>query len=214
MAKPVTVLKESDPSPRIRSFTFEEYVERVKSFHGFEAIGVIIGGFMVDRAYKNLPHEGLYDALCETRKCLPDAIQLLTPCTIGNGWLTVVNFGRYALTLYDKETGEGVRVFVDPDRIEEWPEIKSWFFKLKPKKEQDDRLLMEQVRQAGGEICGVQPVRVAGRLFERRHRGGFALCPSCKEAYPAADGPICVACREQVLYEANGNQRLDAREER
>ena len=116
----------------IRSYTFEEYVERVRSFHGFAAPGVVIGGFMVDLAYQHLPREGLFNAVCETPKCLPDAIQLLTPCTVGNGWLTVINIGRYAMTLYDKSKGEGIRVSFDPAKIETWPEIKSWFFKLKP----------------------------------------------------------------------------------
>ena len=31
----------------IRNYTFEEFVERVKEFHGYSAPGVIIGGFMV-----------------------------------------------------------------------------------------------------------------------------------------------------------------------
>src|SRR5512139_1693635 len=94
----------------IRSFTFEEYVERVRSFHGFAAPGVVIGGFMVDVAYQHLPDKGLFDTICETAKCLPDAIQLLTQCTVGNGWLRVIDIGRFALSLYDKSGGEGVRV--------------------------------------------------------------------------------------------------------
>ena len=61
-------------SGKILSYTFEEFVSRVKSFHGFEAVGVIVGGFMVDLAYKHLPKKGLFDALCETPKCLPDSI--------------------------------------------------------------------------------------------------------------------------------------------
>jgi formylmethanofuran dehydrogenase subunit E len=124
----------------IRSYTFEEFVERVHVFHGFAAPGVLIGGFMVDLAYQHLPQEGLFDAISETPKCLPDAVQLLTPCTVGNGWLTVINLGRYAITLYDKSNGQGVRVFLDPAKIEAWSEIKGWFFKLKTKKEQDDQL--------------------------------------------------------------------------
>jgi hypothetical protein len=34
---------------RIRSYTFGKFVSRVTSFHGFEAVGVIIGEVMVDR---------------------------------------------------------------------------------------------------------------------------------------------------------------------
>ena len=37
---------------------------------------MVLGGFMVDGAYKHLPEGGFFDALCETRACLPDAIQI------------------------------------------------------------------------------------------------------------------------------------------
>ena len=184
----------------IRSYTFEEFVERVLKFHGFAAPGVLIGGFMVDLAYQHLPKEGLFDAISETPKCLPDAIQLLTPCTVGNGWLTVMNLGRYAMTLYDKQTGEGIRVFLDPKKVEAWSEIKNWFFKLKPKKEQDDQLLIRQIREAGTAICSVRRVKVAGRILEKRHRVGFAVCPRCKESYPTADGALCLVCQDATPY--------------
>jgi formylmethanofuran dehydrogenase subunit E len=185
----------------IWNYTFEEFVERVKEFHGYEAPGVIIGGFMIDLAYRYLPEKGLFDALCETPKCLPDAMQLLTPCTVGNGWLTVVNVGRYALTLYDKESGEGVRVFVDTDKLEAWPELKTWFFKLKTKKEQDADLLSTQIKEAGSGICGMHKVEVAERFIKRHPRGSLAICPKCREGYPLDDGPLCSACSgKEILY--------------
>ncbi len=184
----------------IRQYTFKEYVERVRSFHGFAAPGVVIGGFMVDRAYQHLPEEGLIDAICETPKCLPDAIQLLTPCTIGNGWLRVINLGRFALALYDKSKGEGIRVSLDLVELKAWPEIKNWFFKLQPKKQQNYPLLMDQVKEVGTRLCSVQQVRVVPRFMEKQHRAGFGICPRCKEAYPFADGEICLGCTGEPLY--------------
>jgi len=176
-------------------------VEVVRSFHGFEAVGILIGGFMVDEACRLLPQGRIFDALCETPKCLPDAIQLLTPCTIGNGWLTVVNVGRYALTLYDKETGDGVRVFLDPAKLEQFPEIRAWFFKLKPKKEQDLARLLYEAKPAGVSICGTQRVKVPHRLRDKKRRGEFVICPQCKESYPLADGLVCLACNGEEMYE-------------
>jgi formylmethanofuran dehydrogenase subunit E len=38
------------------------------------------------------------------------------------------------MTLYDKRTREGVRVFLDAKKVENWPEIKAWYLKLKPKR--------------------------------------------------------------------------------
>jgi formylmethanofuran dehydrogenase subunit E len=184
----------------IGDYSFEEYIEMVKSFHGHVAPGLVIGGFMVDLALKNIPKGELIDAVCETRSCLPDAIQLLTPCTIGNGWLRVVNLGRYALTLYEKYEGKGIRVFMDSAKVEAWPEIKSWFFKLKPKKDQDFQLLMSQIREAGSSICSTQQVRLQPNFIKKQRRGGFTTCPLCNEAYPTADGGICRACQGEAPY--------------
>lgn len=184
----------------ICSYTYDEYIEQVQSLHGFDAPGVVIGGFMVDLVYQHLPEEGLFNAVCETAKCLPDAIQVLTPCTVGNGWLTVFNIGRYALTLYEKSSGEGIRVFLDPAKIEAWPEIKNWLFKLKPKKEQDYELLMEQIKEAGTRICGIQHVKVTIRLLKKKQRGDIVVCPRCNEAYPSADGEICLGCQGEYPY--------------
>ena len=115
---------------KIFSYTFEEYVERVRTFHDFAAPGVVIGGFMIELVYQHLPGEALLKAICETPKCLPDAIQILTAKTIGNGRLTIINLGRFALTFYDMSTGEGIRVSLDQSKIEALPEIKDWLFKL------------------------------------------------------------------------------------
>ena len=184
----------------IRSYTFEEYIERVQAFHGFVAPGVVIGGFMVDLAYQHLPEDGLLNAICETPICLPDAIQLLTAKTVGNGRLTVINVGRYAMALFDKETGEGVRVFLDAAKVSAWSEIENWYLKLKSKKEQDEQVLMEQIREAGGRICSIRRVKVADRFLEARHKGGVAVCPRCNEAYPVANGPVCLDCQGEGLY--------------
>lgn len=178
----------------------EEYIEMVKSFHGHLAPGMVLGGFMVDLAMRHLPDGGLYDALCETPKCLPDAIQLLTPCTVGNGWLKIVNLGRFALTMYEKETGKGVRVFVDPARLGPWPEVRSWFFKLKPKAEQDLGLVVRQIQEAGDHFCGIESVRLRLEFLERRRRKAFSVCPLCQESFPADDGTICLACQGQAPY--------------
>ena len=127
----------------------EEYLERITAFHNYPAPGLIIGGFMVDAARKGLPDGTLFEALCETGACLPDAVQLFTPCTIGNGWLRVVDLGRYAVTLYDKYTGQGFRAWLDPARFASFPLLEAWFLKLTPKRDQDTAKLREEIFTAG-----------------------------------------------------------------
>ena len=134
---------------KIGLYSFREFVDRVKEFHGFPAPGVILGAIMVESALTHMPPKVLFNAYSETNKCLPDAVQLLTPCTIGNGWLKIQNFGRFALALYDKDTGKGIRVVLNPLRLEEWPEIKNWYYKLKPKEEVDSEELLNAIQKGG-----------------------------------------------------------------
>ena len=190
----------------IGAYSFEEFLQLVKSFHGHAAPGVVIGGIMVEEARRRLPAEVLFDAICETRNCLPDAIQLLTPCTIGNGWLQVVNLDRFALALYDKYQGEGVRVFLDPAKVADWPEINTWYRKLKPKREQDPARLREEIKNAGTDILGWQPVKIRPQFLSKRVRGRIVICPLCREAYPAQDGVICRACQGDGPYLPGGPQ--------
>ena len=182
-------------------YSFEEYVHLVKSFHGSIAPGIIVGGFMVNFAQSQVPRDALCDVICETPNCLPDAVQLLTPCTVGNGWLKVVNLGRYALTFYDKYSGDGIRVFLDAATLDDWPEIKNWFLKLKPKQDQDLQLLLTQIGEAGFGILGSRQVTVQPQFMEKRSKGtAIALCPLCGEAYPAQDGETCKGCSGSTPY--------------
>lgn len=190
----------------IGSHSFDEFLQQVKSFHGYAAPGVVIGGIMVDLARRQLAGEVLFDAVSETRNCLPDAIQILTPCTIGNGWLKVVNLGRFALSLYDKYSGTGVRVYLDAAKVEGFPEIANWYLKLKPKRDQDEALLLAQIREAGTRIMGLQPVQIRPQFLGKKSRGPIIICPLCREAYPAQDGGICRACQGEVPYLTDGRQ--------
>ncbi len=191
------------------TYSFEEYMDMVQAFHGHVAPGLIIGGKMVHEALRRMPRENiLLDALCETGNCLPDAVQLLTTCTIGNGWLKIVNLFRFALTLYNKADGEGLRVAIDSRKLKDWDEINCWFFRLKPKQEQDTQRLLQQIRDAGPEILRLQRVQVSGHYLEKRHLGERVICPVCREAFPAKNGRICRACQGNSPYrniDANTN---------
>jgi formylmethanofuran dehydrogenase subunit E len=183
---------------KVAAYTFDEYLQKVRSFHGNASPGVVLGGVMVALAQSKLPPDGLYDAICETDCCLPDAVQMLTPCTTGNGWLRILNTGRFSVTLYDKHTGAGVRVFVDADKIKKTAEINKWFFGLVPKKQQDKEKLLMEIEQFGKSVLGVCPaqVDVATLVLPKPQ---YALCARCGESYLAGDGGLCLACRGETL---------------
>lgn len=184
----------------IDKYTYEEYSRIVTEFHGSAAPGLMIGGYMVDLALKNLPEGEFFDAICETPVCLPDAIQLLTPCTFGNGWMTVLDFGKFAITLYDKSSGNGVRVYLDMEKLKNFSEVNSWFLKLKTKKEQDYDLLMSQIKDAGHSMLSLQKVKVNPESIARKKSGPSAICPLCGESYPAKHGDKCRGCAGESPY--------------
>jgi formylmethanofuran dehydrogenase subunit E len=184
----------------ICTYSYEEYLDLVKSFHGHLAPGLLIGGFIVDLAMKNLPEGEFFDAVCETPVCLPDAVQILTPCTIGNGWLSIVPFGRFAVTLYEKNTGAGVRVYLDTKKLEAWPEVRDWYLKKKKKSEQDKDLLLAQIKEAGHGLLSVQKLQVDAEKVRRQKLGPAVICPVCGEAYPLRDGDSCRNCQGETPY--------------
>jgi formylmethanofuran dehydrogenase subunit E len=155
---------------------------------------------MVDLAMKNLPAGEFFDAICETPVCLPDAVQILTPCTVGNGWLSVVPFGKFAVTLYEKYNGSGVRVYLDTKKLDSWPEIRDWYLKKKKKQDQDSEKLFSQIKEAGHNLFGLQRVQVTPEKVRRKKMGPVAVCPDCGEAYPLRDGDRCLACQGQSPF--------------
>jgi len=196
-------VRDREAAVKIGQYAFDEFVDKVREFHGSAAPGVIAGGVMVDIAREHLPQGKLYDVVCESAKCLPDAVQLLTPCTLGNGWLKVCETSRYALAFFDKYTGEGVRVFLDASALGPWPALRAWFLKEKAKAEQDQAEIVEEIKKAGRSIYGIEHVRVKRDFLAsrtRRHRP-VSLCPSCGEAYMADLGQRCPACMGTGPYE-------------
>lgn len=188
------------PSQPIGEYSFHDFQELVRQFHSYPAPGVLIGGYMVELAKSGLPEGTLFEAVVETGKCLPDAVQLLTPCSTGNGWMRIVNLGRYALSLYDKYTGQGRRVWIDLEELEKWPEIAGWLLKRKDKAEQDSEALFDQIRMAGDDYMVSGHVQVKPSLLGKAPSSRIAECPLCHEAYPSEHGGICRGCQGESPY--------------
>lgn len=107
-----------------------EVINIICKFHGKYAPGAVIGAYMVNLAQDKLqPLIGKLNAIAESTVCLADAIQIMTGCTIGNKYLWLLDYGRYALCLYDRDTKEGIRVWVDYQKIDanKTPTLKKFF---------------------------------------------------------------------------------------
>ncbi|MBW1782680.1 MAG: formylmethanofuran dehydrogenase subunit E family protein [Deltaproteobacteria bacterium] len=178
----------------------QDFLRAIEAFHGFVAPGLVIGGFMVDWALERIGPGVESDAIVETYHCLPDAVQIFTPCTLGNGWLKVLDWDKFAMTLYDRKTLSGYRVWMDLTQTAAYAPIYNWFMRSVPKEELPKELVNETILKAGREILSVRPIHVV-QLFERNKKGETGVCPRCGEAYSLAQGGVCLACQGKGYYQ-------------
>jgi formylmethanofuran dehydrogenase subunit E len=180
--------------------SYQEFMNAIERFHGWKAPGVVIGGVMVDLAQEHIGPGVEADAIVETIHCLPDAVQIFTPCTFGNGWMKVLDWDKFALTLYDKKKLEGVRVWLDLEKTRRFPDVYNWYMRLVPKSDLPLDVLLKSIEAAGRQMLSFAPVRVT-RYQGKNRKGEVAICSRCREAYPTSQGDICLACRGKGYYE-------------
>jgi formylmethanofuran dehydrogenase subunit E len=189
--------------PTVCGKSFEDFLTTIQNFHGWPAPGVVIGGYMVDLAKEHIGPFVEADAIVETIHCLPDAVQLFTPCTYGNGWMKVVDWDKFALTLYDKKTLKGVRVWLDIEKTSHFPDIYNWYRRLVPKKELPLDLLLKRIEEAGRQMLSCTPVEVC-QYHGKQKKGEIGVCTKCGEAYPTKQGDSCLACQGKGYYKLKG----------
>ncbi|MBW7876393.1 MAG: formylmethanofuran dehydrogenase subunit E family protein [Candidatus Cloacimonetes bacterium] len=113
-----------------RDSSVELAIQKITEFHGRYAPGVVIAAYMVDLALELLPVQNeKLNAIAESRVCLADAIQVMTGCTLGNKYLHVKDYGRYALCVYGRDSKQGIRISVDLNKIDpqKTPILKQFF---------------------------------------------------------------------------------------
>ncbi|MEN6290566.1 MAG: FmdE family protein [Methanobacterium sp.] len=111
---------------------YEVLLNRAKDLHGAVCPGVIMGTRMSIAAMKKLkmdplePNENLIVTV-ETDRCMPDAIQAITGCTVGRRTLKCRDYGKFVATFVDMTTGEAVRVSAKDDLVDSTPGLWTWF---------------------------------------------------------------------------------------
>ncbi|MDZ7697906.1 MAG: formylmethanofuran dehydrogenase subunit E family protein [Deltaproteobacteria bacterium] len=179
----------------ICGYTGERVLREIEAFHGFVAPGLVIGAIMVDWVQERLEPMVEADAIVETCHCLPDAVQIFTPCTIGNGWLKILDWDQFALTLYDRFTLKGYRVWLDPGKLKAFPPVHDWYMRTRPKKDLPRDVLIPAILSAGRDLLSCVPIRMT-RFYARKKKGDIGICPTCGEAYARTAGDQCMSCGE------------------
>ncbi|MDA8137491.1 MAG: formylmethanofuran dehydrogenase subunit E family protein [Desulfobacteraceae bacterium] len=180
--------------------TPEELIRDIKAFHGYVAPGLLIGAFMVDSVQLRLGKGVEADAIVETKHCLPDAVQLFSPCTVGNGWLKILDLDKFALTFHDRHSHSGIRVWLDIEKAKAFPDIYNWFMRLVSKKDLPTDVLVKAIFSAGTDILSHAEVKVI-QFAAREKKGAIKVCSICHEAYAASQGETCLACQGNGYYQ-------------
>ena len=179
----------------------DDFIIGMEEFHGYRSPGILLGGFMLEEGLNRLGSTPYLNIVSETVVCLPDAVQLLTPCTIGNGFLQLLDWGKFALTAYDRISLDGVRVWLDEDRIDNFPMVQQWFDRSNRQEEKPEfEPLASEIIRARTELILHRPVRLPRSLKETGHVPTLR-CPSCNESFAGRLGPQCPACAGEAYYE-------------
>lgn len=188
-----------------------EWFEKAVNFHTKKAPGLAIGIAMIDLCRARLgPVKEKMNAISESPSCLCDVIQLLTGCTIGNRYLKVYGeLGRYALTLYDRADGRGVRAFIDVDKISptETPELYRFFLRKRSaevKAGGEERLkscdkVVAEFLRVRTQIIALQDVII--EKFGKSEMLSAAQCQKCRESFLVVGSEKeCAECRGSLHY--------------
>ena len=196
---------------KLNNEEFLQLVEKVIAFHTKRAPGIAISVEMVNLAKERLGDVPKLCAIAETRTCLPDSIQYLLGCTIGNGNLKVLeSIGRFALTLYNRKDGKGIRVFVDQNKIdkEKYPELYKFFRRERskevknfgPERKVSNAQVVKEFVDSGRDIFSLEEVTILNT--EKPPILECGICEKCGESFTKQKNSdkLCLCCSGELAY--------------
>ena len=173
----------------------DDLLKKLEYFHGALVPGLIIGAYMVELAYEKLGDSEMVDAVVESKKCIADAVQLMTSCTLGNGWLKLYDWGIFAITLYDKKSKKGVRVYLDPAKMPKESLTYKWFFREIGRDSHDE--VSKEVLKLKTSILSYEYVEVE---IKKKKSAKIVTCAKCGYPFPSDGGNECQSCSEGITY--------------
>lgn len=178
----------------------EDYMEQLKiagDFHGEICGGVTVGTKMAMYGLElmgmelNQKHKNLIVFL-ENERCTADAIQAVTKCSMGKRSLKQMYYGKFAVTFYNVDTGEAIRI-TDADANkkssckEDIPDMIKRFKTTPP----EDLFTVQKVKikeldesQIPGNPHKTEVCSVCGEKVTDNHhviKDGKVMCKACAE---------------------------------
>ena len=153
--------------------------------HGHLAPGIALGLRMSELALSRLKAkrgDKHLIGISETARCLADAMQAATGCTLGHGNALVENYGKLAITIGDTRTKKGVRVALKEDADKHSYLMNKWMMRLGKLTHQEEEELGMQLLEMNEIFFSIQDVEInSDRNFEK---SGIVTCSECGELMP------------------------------
>lgn len=94
---------------------YDTLLEKAKAFHGDTCAGIVLGTRMTLSGMKSLGLDPLVRhrdliVFVEIDRCMTDAVQAITGCSLGHRTLKFFNYGKFAATFYEMNKKRAVRV--------------------------------------------------------------------------------------------------------
>lgn len=169
---------------------FEEDLEKARIFHGHLCGGIILG---VRIARAGLNYLGIEEpaknkdfiVFVEADRCLTDAVQSVTGCSLGKRRLKWIDYGKMGASFIDMNTQKGIRIVVkaekrpsmDQDVLSFWKQYTDeQIFKFEPVKVDipPEDLPGKPVKNVKCTVCGENVMD--GREIVK---DGEVLCKAC-----------------------------------
>lgn len=180
---------------------YDEQLTKAAEFHGHLCGGIAIGtkmamyglellGMELNKKHKNLI------VFLEIDRCMSDAVQSVTGCSMGKRTLKQMYYGKFAATFYNTDTEEALRI-TDADANKKFKE-----------KETKEEMIARFRRTPPEELFKVDKVKIElsrGDMPGKPYTTAF--CSVCGEK--VSDGrhvlrggkPVCISCAEGSYYE-------------
>jgi formylmethanofuran dehydrogenase subunit E len=183
-------------------------VDAAVELHGHLSPGVALGIRMSRVALERLGarrRDRRLLAIAETPLCLPDAIQVVTGCTLGNKNMVVKDYGKLALTLIRRDINRGVRVALRENGAPLPGKIRRWVTRRGGKKtRKEEHELAHMLLNLDERYLTIAEVELKSLPRPRRTR--ITACEECGELAPRGltttrDGKrLCRACTGKAYY--------------
>ncbi|MFZ3058618.1 MAG: FmdE family protein [Candidatus Methanoperedens sp.] len=174
--------------------------------HGHLAPGIALGLRMSELALSRLnarKGDKHLIGISETARCLADAMQAATGCTLGHGNACVEDYGKLAITIGDVRTKKGVRVALKEGANMHYSLMNKWMMRLGKPTHEEEEILGMQLLTLDSSYFLIQNVEIKkNQSFEK---SDIVRCTKCNELIPQSllitGEDYCKACGGLAYYE-------------